>query len=101
MHARPWRCTFHCRHICSPRVREGAGEHSTRGKTQTQDWARRPSGVRVVLRADTVVRLQERVRALEREMSDVAAGAERVREEAEVEAEAWAVERARFEEDKR
>ena len=41
------------------------------------------------------------MRALEREMSDVAAGAERVREETEVEAEAWAVERARFEEDKR
>ena len=41
------------------------------------------------------------MRALERELSDVAAGAERVQEEAEVEAEAWAVERARFAEERR
>ena len=37
--------------------------------------------------SDATLRLEERVRALERELSDVAAGAERVRTEAEVEAE--------------
>ena len=36
--------------------------------------------------SDATLRLEERVRALERELSDVAAGAERVRTEAEVEA---------------
>ena len=65
------------------------------------DWDRRPPGARVVLRADPVVRLQERVRALERELEDVAAGAERVRAEAEVEGSASAAERARFEEERR
>ncbi|KAF8267438.1 Up-regulated during septation-domain-containing protein, partial [Lactarius quietus] len=47
--------------------------------------------------SDAAVRLEERVRALERELEDVSAEADRVRTEAEVEAEAWAVERARFE----
>jgi NADH dehydrogenase [ubiquinone] 1 alpha subcomplex assembly factor 7 len=51
--------------------------------------------------SDTAVRLEERVRALERELSDVAAEAERVRTEAEVEAEAWAAERARFEQEEK
>ena len=50
---------------------------------------------------DTAVRLEERVRALERELKDVAAEAERVRVEAEVEAGAWAAERARYEQEEK
>ena len=50
---------------------------------------------------DTAVRLEERVRALARELKDVAAEAERVRTEAEVEAGAWAAERARFEQEEK
>ena len=41
-------------------------------------------------RSNTFVRLEERLQALEREPSDVAAHAERVRTEAVLEAEAWA-----------
>ena len=44
----------------------------------------------------TAARLEERVRALERELSEVVTATERVRTEAEVEAEAWAAERAQF-----
>ena len=47
--------------------------------------------------SDTAVRLEERVRALERELSEVVDEVERVRTEVEVEAEAWVAERARFE----
>ena len=46
--------------------------------------------------SDTTVRLQERVRALERELSEVVTETERARTEAEVEAEAWTAERAHF-----
>ena len=47
--------------------------------------------------SDTAVRLEERVRALERELSEVVDEVERVRTEVEVEAEVWVAERARFE----
>ena len=50
------------------------------------------------LGSDTAVRLEERVRAQEREVEDVAADAERVRAEVEVEAKAWVAERACVEE---
>jgi chromosome segregation ATPase len=48
---------------------------------------------------NTVVRLEGRVRALERELEDVVAEAQRVRTEAEAKAEAWAEERARYEQE--
>lgn len=48
---------------------------------------------------DDAVRLEERVRALEHELLDAAGEAERVRTEAEAEAEVWAAERARFEQE--
>jgi hypothetical protein len=70
---------------------------------QTHDGAREPSAfldLEVESSAhgsDTAVRLEEHMRALERELSDVSAEVEPVRAEAEVEAEAWAAEHARFE----
>lgn len=69
---------------------------------------RRTTGLKIVWRSsswssargsDTAVYLEERVRALERELRDVAAEAGRVRAEAEVKAEAWAAERAYFQEE--
>ena len=70
---------------------------------------KRATGLKIVWRSsgwsfargsDTAVYLEERVRALERELRDMAAEAGRVRAEAEVKAEAcqWAAELARFEE---
>ena len=50
---------------------------------------------------DNAVRLKEHVWALKRELEDVTAEAERVRMEAEVDAKAWATERARFEQEEK
>ena len=50
---------------------------------------------------DNAVRLKEHVWALKRELDDVTAEAERVRTEAEVDAKAWATERARFEQEEK
>ena len=65
---------------------------------QTHNEARGPSLALLELevetssawRSNTFVRLEEHLQALEREPSDVAAHAERVRTEAGLEAEAWA-----------
>ena len=65
---------------------------------QTHSEARGPSLALLELevetssawRSNTIVRLEERLQALEREPSDVAAHAERVRTEVGLEAEAWA-----------
>ena len=64
-------------HDCTPQSKNNANA------LRNSSWksSRSPRG------SDTTLRLEERVRALEREQSDVAARAERVRTEAEVEAE--------------
>ena len=51
--------------------------------------------------SDTAVWLEEHARALVGKLEDVVAEAERVRVEAEVEAEVWAAERVRFEEEEK